>query len=60
MRFIVDLISVFVSSAFIVVSIAFIIMPGYARGPAMIILVGTLIEFARATCDFARHFRKKE
>ena len=60
MRFIVDLISLFVSSAFIVVSIAFIIMPGYARGPAMIILVGTLIEFVRAACDFARHFRKKE
>ena len=60
MRFIVDMISVFVSSAFIVVSIAFIIMPGYARGPAMIILVGTLIEFVRAACDFARHFRKKE
>ena len=60
MRFIVDMISVFVSSAFIVVSIAFIIMPGYARGPAMIILVGTLIEFVRAACYFARHFRKKE
>lgn len=60
MRFIVDLISLFVSSAFIVVSIAFIIMPGYARGPAMFILVGTLIEFVRAACDFARHFRKKE
>ena len=60
MRFIVDLISVFVSSAFIVVSIAFIIMPGYARGPAMFILVATLIEFVRATCDFVRHFRKKE
>ena len=60
MRFIVDLISVFVSSAFIVVSIAFIVMPGYARGPAMVILVATLIEFVRATCDFARHFKKKE
>lgn len=60
MRFIVDMISLVVSSAFIVLSIAFIIMPGYARGPAMIILVGTLIEFVRAACDFARYFRKKE
>lgn len=60
MRFIVDMISVFVSSAFMVISIAFIILPGYARVPAMFILVGCLIEFARATVDFARHFRKKE
>lgn len=58
MRFIVDMISVFVTSAFLYITIAFIVMPGYTRVPSIILCAACCIEFGRATADFARHFRK--